>query len=87
MHWENLDRLAPHDEVKFVVKDRADYEYARDVVRERRLAGRVAAIHLSPVHGVLAARDLASWVLDDRLPVRVQLQVHKYIWAPETRGV
>ena len=87
MHWENFDLLAPHDEVKFVVKDRADYEYARDVVRERAFAGRVAAVHFSPVHGVLNARDLAAWVLEDRLPVRVQLQVHKYIWAPETRGV
>jgi len=87
MHWENLDLLAPHDEVKFVVKDRADYEYARDVVRERAFAGRVAAVHFSPVHGVLSARDLAAWVLEDRLPVRVQLQMHKYIWAAETRGV
>jgi len=87
MHWENLALLAPHDEVKFVVKDRADYEYAREVVRERSLAGRVAAIHFSPVHGILSARDLAEWVLDDRLPVRVQLQVHKYIWDPAARGV
>jgi 7-carboxy-7-deazaguanine synthase len=85
--WGNLDRLAPHDEVKFVVKDRADYEFARDVVRTRDLASRVAAVHLSPVHGVLAPRDLADWVLEDRLPARVQLQMHKYIWDPQTRGV
>ena len=87
MDWDNLDRLAPHDEVKFVLKDRADYEYARDVVRTRGIAGRVTAIHFSPVHGVLDARPLAEWVLEDRLPVRVQLQVHKYIWDPQTRGV
>src|SRR6185312_11916318 len=87
MDWDNLDRLAPHDEVKFVLRDRADYEYARDVVRTRELAGRVTAIHFSPVHGVLSARALAEWVLEDRLPVRVQLQVHKYIWDPQTRGV
>jgi 7-carboxy-7-deazaguanine synthase len=87
MDWDNLDRLAPHDEVKFVLKDRADYEYARDVVGRRGLADRVAAIHFSPVHGVLSARELAEWVLEDRLPVRIQLQVHKYIWDPQTRGV
>ena len=87
MDWDNLDRLVPHDEVKFVLRDRADYEYARDVVGTRGLADRVAAIHFSPVHGVLNARALAEWVLEDRLPVRVQLQVHKYIWDPQTRGV
>lgn len=87
MHWPNVGLLAPHDEVKFVVKDRGDYEYARAVIRERGLAGYVAAVHLSPVHGVLPARQLAEWVLEDRLPARVQLQVHKYIWDPATRGV
>jgi len=87
MDWTNLDRLAPHDELKFVLKDRTDYEYARDVLRQHDVASRVAAVHFSPVHGVLEARDLASWVLEDRLPVRVQLQVHKYIWDPSTRGV
>ena len=85
--WDNLDRLAPHDEVKFVIQDRADYEFARDVMARHGLAPRVAAVLLSPVHGVLPARDLAAWVLEDRLPVRVQLQVHKFIWEPETRGV
>jgi 7-carboxy-7-deazaguanine synthase len=87
MDWDNLDRLRPHDEVKFVVKDRPDYEYARDVIARHRLAGRAAAIHLSPVHGVLDARTLSEWVLADNLPVRVQLQLHKFIWAPDTRGV
>lgn len=87
MDWANVDRLASHDEVKFVVKDRADYEYARDVLRRHSLDRRVAAVHLSPVHGVLSPRDLAAWVLEDRLPARVQLQVHKYIWDPQTRGV
>ena len=85
--WENLANVRPHDEVKFVVKDRADYEFARDVISERSLSGRVAAIHLSPVHGVLDAKTLAEWVIADRLPVRVQLQLHKYIWSPDTRGV
>lgn len=87
MNWDNLDRLRPRDEVKFVIQDRADYEYARRVVAERRLGTRAAAALFSPVHGVLDPRLLAAWVLEDRLPVRVQLQVHKYIWGAATRGV
>jgi 7-carboxy-7-deazaguanine synthase len=86
-HWPNLDRLRPTDEVKFVVKDRADYEYARDVVAKHNLTGRCAAVHFSPVHGVQDAKQLAAWVLEDRLRVRVQLQLHKYIWDPSARGV
>ena len=85
--WSNLERLRPRDEVKFVVKDRHDYEFAREVLTKFALAGRAAAIHLSPVHAVLDPRLLAEWVLEDRLPVRVQLQLHKYIWEPSTRGV
>ena len=85
--WDNLARLRAHDEVKFVVKDRIDYEFARDVIARHELSGRAAAIHLSPVHGVLDPKPLSEWVLADRLPVRVQLQLHKYIWSPTTRGV
>jgi 7-carboxy-7-deazaguanine synthase len=85
--WSNLDRLRPHDEVKFVATDRTDYEYARDVITRYRLAERAAAIHLSPAHGTLSPRLLSEWVLADHLPARVQLQLHKYIWEPETRGV
>jgi len=87
MDWSNLERLRPHDEVKFVVRDRADYEYARDVIARHRLAERAAAIHLSPVFGAMHPRTLSEWVLEDNLPVRVQLQLHKYIWDPATRGV
>jgi 7-carboxy-7-deazaguanine synthase len=85
--WENLKTVRPHDEVKFVVKDRTDYEYAKAVISQRSLPDRVAAILLSPVHGVLDPKTLSEWVLADRLPVRVQLQLHKYIWSPDTRGV
>jgi 7-carboxy-7-deazaguanine synthase len=85
--WSNLDRLRPHDEVKFVIRDRADYEYACDVIARHGLAARASAIHLSPVHGVMNPRTLSEWVLADNLPVRVQLQLHKYIWDPATRGV
>jgi len=85
--WANLDRLTPTDEVKFVVNDRTDYEFARHVIRDRDLPSRCAAVLLSPVHGVLDGRVLSEWILADRLPARLQLQLHKYIWAPETRGV
>ena len=86
-HWPNLDRLGPRDEVKFVIQDRADYEFARGVVERHQLAGRCAAVLFSPVHGVLAPPDLAAWILADRLAVRLQLQVHKYIWGAHARGV
>lgn len=85
--WSNLGRLMPADQVKFVVADRADYEFARDVVTREGLAERCGAVLFSPVHGELAPRLLAEWVLADRLPVRLQLQLHKYIWDPQTRGV
>jgi 7-carboxy-7-deazaguanine synthase len=85
--WTNLERLQPRDEVKFVIKDRIDYEYAREVVARHDVGRRAAAIHFSPVHGVMDARTMAEWVLADNLPVRVQLQLHKYIWDPATRGV
>jgi 7-carboxy-7-deazaguanine synthase len=83
----NFARLRPHDEVKFVVRDRVDYEYARAVIAREGLIGRVAGVLVSPVHGVLDPRTLAEWVLADRLPVRLQLQAHKYIWGADTRGV
>ena len=86
-HWPNLEVLTPRDEVKFVVHDRTDYEYARDVVARHRLVPRVAAVLFSPVHGVLPPADLAAWILEDRLAVRLQLQSHKYIWGAHVRGV
>ena len=85
--WENLDRLAVHDQVKFVIKDRADYEFARDVLGRYDLPSRSAAVLFSPVHGVLDPKTLSEWILEDRLPVRLQVQLHKYIWEPHTRGV
>jgi 7-carboxy-7-deazaguanine synthase len=85
--WGNFERLRPRDEVKFVLRDRTDYEYAKDVIARFDLCRRAAAIHLSPVHGELHPRQLSEWVLADRLPVRVQMQLHKIIWDPQTRGV
>jgi 7-carboxy-7-deazaguanine synthase len=70
-----------------VIKDRADYEFARDIVCRERINERVAAVLFSPVHGVMDAKALAAWILADRLPVRLQLQAHKFIWSPDTRGV
>ena len=86
-YWPNLDELTRQDEVKFVVKDRADYEFARSVIDERGLPARVGAVLLSPVHGVLDPKTLSEWMLADHLPARLQLQLHKLIWTPETRGV
>ena len=85
--WSNLALLTPTDEVKFVIADRVDYEYARELVQREQLTSRVAAVLFSPVHGELEAKQLAQWVIADRLEVRVQLQMHKFIWTPETRGV
>ena len=86
-HWPNLDLVGAADEVKFVMKDRVDYEFACGVVARHHLAERCAAVLFSPVHDVLASRDLAAWILADRLPVLLQLQVHKYIWGKDVRGV
>jgi 7-carboxy-7-deazaguanine synthase len=86
-HWDNLAALSGHDEVKFVVKDRADYQFAKDVIARHELPSRVAAVLMSPVHGVLDPRILSEWMLADHLPARLQLQLHKLIWSPDTRGV
>jgi len=85
--WANLDQLRHTDEIKFVIKDRVDYEYACQVVESRGLTGRAAAVLFAPVHGVLDPKELAAWILADRLDVRLQLQAHKYIWDAQTRGV
>ena len=85
--WTNIPLLTARDEVKFVLADRADYEWARDVLREHSLDQRVGCVLMSCVFGELAPRDLVAWTLEDALPVRVQLQMHKYIWAPNAVGV
>lgn len=84
--FANLDRLSSLDEVKFVIGDRGDYEWARDVVRERGLAERCEVL-FSPAFGHLEPRQLAEWILADRLRVRLQIQLHKHIWGPEAKGV
>ena len=86
MCWANLRRLRPQDQIKFVIRDRRDYEWAVGVVKRYRL-GEQGTVLLSPVFGVQALRPLAEWLLQDRVPARLQIQLHKVIWAPETRGV
>jgi 7-carboxy-7-deazaguanine synthase len=85
--WSNLDFIGQGDEIKFVLAGRADYEWMRDVIREHELGRRTPNLLASTVFGALSPRDLIGWVLDDKLPVRVQLQLHKYIWSPDATGV
>jgi 7-carboxy-7-deazaguanine synthase len=96
---ENLKALRPHDELKFVLTDRADYEFARDFVLEHSLAERVHAILFSPAfektaagtrdtsHCQLDPQELAHWILEDNVPARLSLQIHKLIWDPAAKGV
>lgn len=85
-HWPNLALLSERDEVKMVVADEADYLFARRVLAEHRLGER-CPVSLSPVHGSLAPRRLAEWILRDQLPARLQVQLHKQLWGAEARGV
>ena len=96
---DNLDALTPNDEVKFVLSDRADYEFARDFIRTHTLEQHCGGILLSPAfrkqaseertadNMVLDPRDLVQWMLDDGLPARLSLQIHKFIWEPRKKGV
>ncbi|MDQ1238162.1 MAG: 7-carboxy-7-deazaguanine synthase [Thermodesulfobacteriota bacterium] len=84
--WENLDFIRPGDEIKFVVCDRLDYEWAARVIM-KELVKFSNTILISPVYGQLAPQELAQWILEDNLDVRLQVQVHKYIWSPHARGV
>lgn len=85
--WSNLEHIGPSDEIKFVVANRLDYDWMRAIIRDRRLTERTPTLLASAVFGQLAPRDLARWVLEDAVPVRVQLQLHKYIWGPDATGV
>lgn len=84
--WENLAALKSSDEVKLVVRDRGDYDWSRRVLRERNILGRFR-VSLSPVWGELEPRELAEWMLEDRLDVRLQLQLHRLLWPAAERGV
>jgi 7-carboxy-7-deazaguanine synthase len=84
--WANFEALAGGDEVKFVIGSREDYNWAKEVLARYQLSGRCTVL-FSPVFGTFETQALAEWILSDRLPVRFQLQMHKYIWHPDTRGV
>ncbi len=86
MRWANLDNLPPKSQIKFVLADRPDYEYARQVIGRHGLAER-AEILLSMVHGRLEPSQVVRWMLEDGIKARFQLQMHKFIWPPEARGV
>jgi 7-carboxy-7-deazaguanine synthase len=86
VRWENIDLAEPHDEFKFVISSRADYDWSKAAYLEK-LRGRPNTVLFSPSHDDLPAVNLARWILEDGLPVRLQLQIHKYIWGPDVRGV
>ena len=87
-HWANLDRLRPEsDEVKFVVVDRADWEFTTEIIKQYRLEERTVAILISPAWGQIDLQELANWIVQSGLKVRMQLQLHKYIWGPNVHGV
>ncbi|MCB9556998.1 MAG: radical SAM protein [Deltaproteobacteria bacterium] len=85
--WENIAQLAEKDQVKFVLASRSDYEYARQVIETHRLAERCGELLLSTVFDRLEPRQVVAWLLEDQLPVRFQLQLHKFVWPPNTPGV
>ena len=85
--YSNLEHIGTGDELKFVLCDRTDYEWMRETIRSRDLPSRTPNLLASTVFGKLATKVLVGWVLEDKLPVRVQLQMHKYVWAPEAQGV
>jgi 7-carboxy-7-deazaguanine synthase len=85
--YANIAHLTERDEVKFVVGSREDYEWAREKMREYGLASKVRAVLFSPVFGQIAPSEIVAWMLEDKLPARFQLQMHKFIWEPRARGV
>lgn len=86
-NYENIKYLKPTDEVKFVIGSREDFDWAKSILNEYNLLNKVEQVLFSPVFEKIENIDLAKWILDDKLNVRFQLQMHKYIWHPETRGV
>jgi len=85
--FSNIDHLTQRDEVKFVIGSREDYEWSREQVKGHALAQRCRAVLFSPIFGRIDPREIVEWILADRLPVRFQLQMHKFIWTPTKRGV
>jgi 7-carboxy-7-deazaguanine synthase len=86
-HWANLERLNPRDEIKFVIKHRVDFDFALEVIKKYRLDERAPSVLFSPVWGAVEFKDLAEWILQSGVRGRMQLQLHKFIWGADTRGV
>jgi len=87
-HWPNLMRLRPDmDEVKFVIADRADWDFARNVIQDYDLESRARSVLISPAWEQIDLQELANWIVESRMNVRMQLQMHKYVWGPDARGV
>lgn len=85
--WSNLDRIRFHDQIKFVIQDFNDYQYAKEICQRYQLFGKTSEVLFSPVFGILNPQELVHWILNDRLPVRLNLQIHKFIWSPDQKGV
>ena len=85
-NWDNISRLNPGDELKFVIGDRSDYDWALNIIKKNGLEDKTI-VNLSPVHGVMSPSELTKWVLEDKIDVRVNVQLHKYIWGEHTLGV
>ncbi|MCC6846041.1 MAG: radical SAM protein [Bacteroidetes bacterium] len=85
--WQNLEIIRPTDEVKFVVASRSDFDFAMEIIRRYDIVARTATILISPTFGAVELKDAAEWILAENLPLRLQLQIHKFIWEPNRRGV
>ena len=85
--WSNIEHLSARDEVKFVIQDRKDFDWTVEVIKRFDLDQKCNAVLLSPVFGRIESRELSEWLLQSDVHARIQLQLHKYIWPPETRGV
>lgn len=86
-YWPNIELLRQHDQVKFVIQDEEDYEYSKEICEKYKLHSKVKEVLFSPVFGKLDSKQLVEWILRDKLKVRLNLQIHKFIWSPETKGV
>jgi 7-carboxy-7-deazaguanine synthase len=86
-NFDNLEHIKKPDEIKFVISDRKDYDWAVSILKEYSLNDICDTVLFSPAFGVMDEKELAEWLIEDKHPVRMQLQTHKYIWAPDKRGV
>ena len=86
-NYDNYQYLTKNDEIKCVIANSEDYLFARSIIEKYNLGEKAGSVILSPVFGRVELRDIAEWILEDSIPARLQMQLHKYIWNPDTRGV